>query len=145
MDTELSFKIVLTTAYFTPKAREALVEFYCGNLTELANLPRSDLDYGVANLHKTLLNIITLCDQVWIKASKILILHAIRIHFMDRINFAAPLDAADIVALTADNIASMRADYLESTQTQDPSSSLEAIQITKLDNKNWPNFKSAIE
>ena len=43
MDTELSLKKVLTTAAFNLKAREALVEFCCGSLTELAKSPQSSL------------------------------------------------------------------------------------------------------
>lgn len=104
-----------------------LLKFYGSSLIELANLPRSDLDSGVANLHKALSNVSTPCDRVWLKASTILVLHAIQIHFRDRINCSAPLDAAEIVALIANNISAMCDNYLESTQTQDPSCSTEAI------------------
>ena len=145
MDTEASLVRILTTASFVPKARNAIIEFCCGSLTELANLPRSDLDSGVANLHKALSTIPNARDQVRLRASKILTLHAIRIHFLDRINCAALLNATEIGAITTDNINEMRDDYLESTRSQGSSSSLEPIKIPKLDNKNWPNFKSAIE
>ena len=145
MDTELSFRILLTTAPFPPKARDAIIEFCCGTLTDLANLPRSDLDADIANLHKALPNVTNARDQVRLTATKILTLHAICIHFLDRISYTALLDAADIANLTNNDIVFMRDDYLESTQTQDFFSSLEAIKIPKLENKNWPNFKSAIE
>jgi len=114
-------------------------------LTELADLPRSDLDSGIASLHKALLNGINARDQVRPTATKILTLHEIRIHFLDQINFAALSDAADIADLTDNDIAFVRDDYLDSTQTQDSSSSIKAIKIPKSENKNWPNFKSATE
>ena len=120
---------------FTLNACEALIEFYCVSLNELANLSRSDLDSGVANLYKALSNIATACDRFQLKSSKILIFHAIRIHFLDRINCSAPLNTAEIVAVTTDNISAMLDNYSESTQTQDPSSSLEAMKIPKLNNK----------
>ena len=132
MDTELSFKILLTTAPFSPKARDAIIEFCCGTLTELANLPRSDLDASIANLHKALSNVKNARDQVRLTATKILTLHTICIHFLDRINYAALLDAGDIADLTDDDLVFMRDNYLESTQIQDSFSSL-------VDNYSWVN------
>ena len=112
MDSEASFRDILTTATFSAKAQNAIIEFCCSLLTELANLPRLDMDAGIANLHKSLSNAALVRDRVRLNATKCLILHSIRVHFLDRIRCQTPLSNTDITALVHDNISKLRPDYI---------------------------------
>ena len=85
MNTENGLKKVLDVAAFTAKAKNAIAEFICETITEMANLPIKDLDNGVHNLHKALANVPIPNDRVRLNATKCIILHAIRLHFLDRI------------------------------------------------------------
>ena len=118
MDTQNGLQKVLDTASFTVKASAAILEFICESITELANLPEKDLDNGVNNLHKALANTSVARDRVRLNATKCILLHSIRLHFLDRINCAAPLLQADIVALTIDDITGMREYYVESRESR---------------------------
>ena len=77
MDTEALFQFILTTATFSARSRNAIIEFCCGSLTKLANLPRSDLDAGITNLHKSLSNVAVVRDRVRLNATTCLIIHSI--------------------------------------------------------------------
>ena len=98
MNTEESFIRVLTTSNFGVTSRNAIVEFCCDTLLELARLPSKELDKSIGNLHKSLSNTVLL-RRVRLNATKCIILHAIRTHFKDRINCDAQLTADDILAL----------------------------------------------
>ena len=56
MEDAASFNTILTTANFGARSRTAITEFYCENLTELAQLPSKDLDTSIGILHKALAN-----------------------------------------------------------------------------------------
>ena len=144
MNTQTGLKEVLSTANFSLKARNAIIEFICESITELANLPAKDLDNGVNNLHKALSNIDLIRDRVRLNATKCILLHSIRQHFLDRINCAAPLLQADLATLTNDDINGMREYYLESRESQLLTSGLEETKVPKLTPLKWPDFKSAI-
>ena len=143
MNTEATFKVLLTTTVFGTKSRNTIIKFCCATLTELANLPKTDLDAGISNLHRFLSNVNIPCDHGCLPATKTMTLHVIRTHFLDRLECNASLETTYIVVLILDNIKLMRDDYIESIQLQAPTSFLEAINIPKFDNKNWQHFESA--
>ena len=144
MDTQNGLKEVLTKANFSVKAKNAILEFICESITELANLPAKDLDTGVNNLHKALANVDPVRDRVRLNATKCILLHSIRLHFLDRINCSAPLLQADLASLTDDDVKGMREYYLESRESQLLTSGLGEVKVPKLSPLKWPDFKSAI-
>ena len=144
MDTQAGLVAVLTKANFSVKAKNAILEFICESITELANLPAKDLDTGVNNLHKALANVNTPRDRVRLNATKCILLHSIRLHFLDRINCAAPLIQGELTALVNDDISAMREYFLESRESQLLTSGLGEVKVPKLSPLKWPDFKSAI-
>ena len=97
MDTVASFKQMLTTANFGAKTRDAITEFCCSSLRELADIPTKDLDASISNLHKSLANIDVVRDRVRLNATKCITLHAIRLHCLDCINCKAEYTADKFV------------------------------------------------
>ena len=144
MNTENGLKKVLAVATFSVKARDAIVEFICETLTEMANLPVKDLDNGVNNLHKALANVPIANDRVRLNATKCIVLHAIRLHFLDRIQCSAPLRAGDINSLSYADIEEMRDCYLESQEPSTITTGLGTVKVPKLTPLKWPDFKSSV-
>ena len=70
-------------------------------------------------------------------------LHSIRRHFSNRIKCDAPVEAVEIVALTYDDIQTMRKHYLESEQAK-TTKGLSSVEMKKLSPLKWPQFKSGI-
>ena len=126
MDIEADFRGLLTTAGFGQRPRNAIVEFCAENLRELASLPSKELDTAISNLHKALATLPP-PQRVRLNASRIMLLHAIRQHFLDRLHCQAELEAADIQALQPDDIADMRTEYLELVQTDNATTGLDPI------------------
>ena len=102
MDTEAGFCSVLTTANFGARPKTAIVDFCCDMITELAHLPTTELNTSITNLHKSLDNLSTVAHRV--RLYKITLLHAIGIHFLDRIKCIAQLNMSDLTALVNDDI-----------------------------------------
>ena len=144
MDTQNSFKTLLTTARFSAKARDAIVEFCCDSISELANLPPKDLDQAINNLHKALATQANARDQVRLNATKCISLHSIRLHFLDRINCGAGLLAPKIIAIDRTDLNTFRSDYLEATLYQEDTKGLSTVTITKLVTTKWNEFKSTM-
>ena len=71
MDTQNGFKKILTAVGFAIKAKDTIIEFSCESLTDLANIPRKNLDSH---------------NRVRLNITKCIILNAIRLQFLDRIN-----------------------------------------------------------
>ena len=67
-------------------------------------------------MHKALANLARVVDRVRLNAMRITLLHAISLHFLDRIKCEALLTAGNLVALTADNVEEMRTHYNKSQQ-----------------------------
>ena len=114
MDTQNRNKKILTTAGFSIKAKDAIIEFICESLTDLANMPSKDLDTGIVNLHKVLSNVDIVNNRVRLNVTKCIFLHAIHLNFLDRVNCDAPLNMIDTNAYDIDEIKHMRTHYLES-------------------------------
>ena len=144
MDTKASFKSILTTANYSAKAKDAILEFCCESLSELANLPPKDLDHAISNLHKALSNSPVNADQVRLNATKCMTLHAIRLHFLDRTNCDSKLSGPQITALTADDVKNFRIDYLEATLNDEDTKGLSTVKMPKLVSFKWTDFKSSI-
>ena len=104
MDTQASFKTLLTTARFAAKARDAIVKFWWDSISELANLPSKDLDQAINNLHKALATQAIAANQVRLNATKYISLHSIHLHFLDRINCDTELIAPQITAIDRNEI-----------------------------------------
>ena len=83
-------------------------------MTDLANMPSKDLDTGIVNLHKVLSNVGIVNNRVRLNVTKCILLHAICLHFLDRLNCDALLNMVDINAYAIDKINHMRTHYLES-------------------------------
>ena len=124
MDDRLSFVDVLEIAGFSDNARTAVVEFCCEKLRELALLPSKDLDAAISNLHKALANATPGRDRVRLNATKCITLHALQMQCLDRINCNSPYNADDIV--------SIRNEYLEATLTDSTTKELCEVTIPKL-------------
>ena len=145
MDTNASFISILKTALYGTKARDAITEFCCDTLTELANLPPKDLDQAVNNLHKSLSNDPVAANRVRLNATKCITLHSIRLHFLDRINCDAKLTTRQISQLTADpDIKEFRSDYLDATLKDDDTRGLSEVKMPKLEAAKWIDFKSSL-
>ena len=142
MDTEASLRTILTTANFGVRTRDAIVEFCCDNLNDLAAMPVKALDIGIANLHKAMASLQP-NRRVRLNVSKCILLHAISLHFYDRSLCSTPLAAADIAALVADDIIAMKTDYAESILNR-TTTGLGEVTIPKLTHLKWPDFKSAL-
>ena len=142
MDTQASFKSLLTTARFAAKAKDAIVEFCCDSISELANLPSKDLDQAINNLHKALATQAVAANQVRLNATKCISLHSIRLHFLDRINCDAKLIATQITAIDRDQLTEFRSDYLETTLNHEDTKGLSTVAIPKLVSSKWTEFKS---
>ena len=144
MNSTQGLKKVLQVAIFSVKARDAIVEFICETVTEMAELPVKELDNGVNNLHKALANVPTPANRVRLNATKCIILHAVRLHFLDRIQCSAPLQMADLNALVYADIEQMRDNYLESQEPSALTTGLGTVKVAKLTPLKWPDFKSAV-
>ena len=107
MHTQDGLRAILNKSGFNAKAKDAIMEFLCKTLSELANMSSRDLDVGVLNLHKALSNVTTVAHRVRLNVTKCILLHAICLHFLDRINCLALVNQADIDAHTQDNVAEM--------------------------------------
>ena len=140
IDTEEDFKIMLTKSNSSSQARNAIIEFCCDNLVELANLPHDDLDTSIMNLHKSLWNAIVAVRRVRLNATKCIILHSIRIHFKDRIDCNIPLVADDIAVFSLADINKIRTDYLRSKHTNNTGSNLGDVTVPKITSSKWAKF-----
>ena len=143
MDTEASFRSVLTTANFNRGARTAIITYCCETLTELAHLPRAELNTSITNMHKGQALVANVAQRVQLNATKITLLHAISLHFLDRIKCNSPSTATDITALIGDDIDEMRTHYNES-QHLTAADNLSTITVPKLKSTTWSEFKTAI-
>ena len=137
MDSEASLRTLLSTANFGVTSIDAIVEFCCDNLTDLAAMSIKDLDIGISNLHKSM-SPLPANRRVRLNVSKCILLHAISLHFYDRSLCSAPLEDADIAALVADDITAMKTDYAESSLSQ-VTTGLGVVKLPKLSHKNGPN------
>ena len=142
MDSEASLRTLLSTANFGVTSIDAIVEFCCDTLTDLAAMSTKDLDIGIANMHKSM-SPLPANRRVRLNVSKIRLLHAISLHFYDRSLCSAPLEDADITALIADDITAMKTDYAESSLSQ-ATTGLGVVKLPKLSHKKWPEFKSGL-
>ena len=95
MNSQSEFKALLQTTNFGLNARNAIVEFCADNLADLARLPKKTLDTGIENLHKSLANL-PILRRVRLNATKCTLLHSLRMHFNDRLQCGASLEATDI-------------------------------------------------
>ena len=111
METYNGLKKIITTARFAVKVKDDIIEFICKSLTDLANMPSKNLDSGIINLHKALSNVGTVNNRVRLNVTKCILLHAIRLQFLDRINCDAPLNMVDINAYATYEIIHMRTHY----------------------------------
>ena len=143
MDSEASLRTLLSTANYGATSIDAIVEFCCENLNELASMSSKHLDTGIANLHKSLSTLVANRGRVRLNVSKCILLHALRLHFFDRARCNALLENADIAALNQDDILQMKADYSESTLIT-TTTGLGEVKIPKLTNLKWPDFKSSL-
>ena len=80
MDTQNGFKKILTASGFAVKARDAIIEFLCESLTDMANMSIKNLDSGIINLHKVLSNEGTVNNCVRLNVKKCILINAI-LHF----------------------------------------------------------------
>jgi len=143
MDTEAGFRSVLTTANFGAKPKTAIIDFCCDTLTELAHLPRTELNTSIGNLHKALANVPIVNLRVRLNATKITLLHAISLHFLDRIKCDAVLLMPALTALVTDDIKEMRTHYNEHQQSK-AADGLSSVTVPKLKSTTWSEFKSGI-
>ena len=144
MDTQNVFKKIFTTAGFTVKAKDAIIEFLCEYLTDLTNMPSKNVDSGIINLHKTLSNEGIVNNRVRLNVTKYILLNAIRLHFLDRINCNDPLTMVNINANATDEINHIRVHCLESRQSNKLTAGLGEVKVTKLTPLKCSHFKSAI-
>ena len=85
MDTEAFFQVILTTATLSAKNQDTIINICCGLLIKLSNIPRSDVDTGIAKLHKSMSSVTPICNRVRLNATKCLILHSNLVHLLDQI------------------------------------------------------------
>mmetsp|Transcript_11806 Transcript_11806/g.14464 ORF Transcript_11806/g.14464 Transcript_11806/m.14464 type:complete len:233 (+) Transcript_11806:148-846(+) len=142
MDTEASLRTLLSTANFGVRTKDAIVEFCCDNLNDLSTMSTKDLDIGIANLHKSMSSLAA-NHRVRLNLSKCILLHAISPHFYDHSLCFAPLEAADIAALVANNIIAMKTDYAKSTLDHTTTGLGEVI-LPKIARLKWTKFKYAL-
>ena len=83
MDTEAGFRLVLITANFGARPKTSIIDFCCKMLEELAQLPCTELNTSIGNMHKALSNLPTVEHCVQMNATKITLLHAIGLHFLN--------------------------------------------------------------
>ena len=112
-------------------------------LTELAHLPRIELNTSITNLYKALANLLTVAYRVRLNATKINLLHAIGIYFLDRIKCNAQLNMSDLTVLVNDNIQKIRT-YYNKSQKPNNAEGLSSVTILKLKSVTWSEFRSAI-
>ena len=143
MNSQSEFKALLQTTNFGLNARNAIVEFCADNLADLARLPKKTLDTGIENLHKSLANL-PILRRVRLNATKCTLLHSLRMHFNDRLQCGASLEATDIQALTIDDIMTMKDEYLEAESMVDDISGLVPVVVTKLEPSKWSLFKTSM-
>ena len=144
MDTPNGFKKILTTAGFAVKAKDAIIEFLCESLTDLASMSSKNLNSGIINLHKALSTEGTVNNRVRLNVTKCILLNTIRLHFLDRINCNASLTMVNINAYATDEINHICTHYLESRQSNEITTGLGEVKVPKLTPFQWPDFKSAI-
>ena len=84
MDTEVGFRALLQIAGFGQRPIQAIIDFCCDCINDMANLPTKDLDNAITTLHKSLSNLAP-ASRVRLSASRVMILHSLRQHFLDRI------------------------------------------------------------
>ena len=113
MDAKNGLTKVLTVANFGVKPRDTIIEFICESLSELATLPTKNLDNGVGDLHKALANVPHAANRVRLNVTKCILLHAIRLHFLDRIHCSAPLEQAGLDSLIYEDVEEIRDHYLK--------------------------------
>lgn len=104
MDTQNRLKTVLTTTNFGIKSKKIIIEFLCESIIELANFPGKVFYNGIHSLHKTLSNVQPIANLIHLILTKCIILHSIRLHFLDRINCSASLESAEINTLVLNYI-----------------------------------------
>lgn len=143
MNSEAAFKRLLGVANFGVTARNAIVEFCAENIEDLARLPKKTLDTSILNLHKSLADVAAL-RRVRLNATKCTLLHSIRMHFNDRLNCSAPLEAADLALLTNDDILVMKAEYIENEESLHDTSGLSPVIVSKLEPLKWSAFKTSM-
>ena len=107
-------------------------------------MPSKNLDSGIINLHKALSNESIVNNRVRLNVTKFILLNAIRLHFLDRINCNAPLTMVNNNAYDTDEINHMRTHYLESRQSNELTAGLGEVKVPKLTLLKWLDFKSAI-
>ena len=110
MNTEASLRTLLSTVNFGVRTIEAIVKFCCDNLNDLAATPIKDLDIVITNLHKSMSSLAA-SRRVRLNVSQCILLNAISLHFYDHSLCSAPLEAADIASLIADDIIAIKIDY----------------------------------
>ena len=97
----------------------------------------------VLNLHKSLANL-TAARKVRLNATKCTLLHTLRMHFNDSQICEAPLEAADIRALTIADIRVLKDKYFEAETTLDEVSGLTPVVVAKLEPLKWSSFKTSM-
>ena len=143
MNSQIEFETLLQIMNFGQTARTAVTEFCAENLADLARLPKKTLDTSLENLHKALANAIGV-HRVRLNATKCTLLHSLRMHFNDRLTCNAPLEAADIQALTMAEILIMKDEYLEATSMLDEVTGLIPVVVAKLEPLKWSSFKTSM-
>ena len=103
MDSAIEFQDLLQIMSFGANARTAIAEFCAETLDDLARLPKKVLHTSIDNLHKSLTNLVV-ARRVRLNATKCTLLHALRMHYNNRINCNAISEAANIQALTMADI-----------------------------------------
>ena len=121
-----------------------IVDFLCETLSELANMSSRDLDAGVLNLHKALSNVAKVAHRVRLNVTKFMLLYTICLHFLDRINYLALVNQANIDVYTHDDVAKMRTHYQELQQSITLTAGLGSVAIPKLTPVKLQDFKTAV-
>ena len=130
------------TANFGIRIIDAIIEFCCDNLNDLAVMSIKDLDIVIANLRKTMSGL-PANRRDRLNISKCIFLHASSLHFYNRSLCATPLQPADIAALVADYISAMKTNYAVSTLGQ-ATTGLGDVKLPKMIHLKWPEFKSSL-
>ena len=143
MNSQIKFTALLQTMNFGNIDRDAIVEFCADDLADLARLPKKTLDTGIENLHKSLANL-PVARRVRLNATKCTLLHSLRMHFNDRLQCEAPLEATDIQALTIDDIMTIKDEYLEAESMVVEVSGLVPVVVTKLEPSKWSSLKTSM-
>lgn len=143
MDSQAAFTALLITANFGALPRAAVLEFCCESINELSTLPSKELDTAISNLHKSMANLVQ-ARRVRLNASKCIMLHAIRLHFLDRNRCVAPLDAPELTRLNFAALQQMRTEYIESVNSTVNTTGLDPVAIPKLLPLKWCDFKSGV-